>query len=50
MSMAREHSLVRNDTTHTGTAPSTGIDLEDGTIFTGKYEREHFQLLYREEK
>ena len=47
--MAREHALVRNDTTHSGTAPSTGIYLEDGTIFTGKYEREHLQLLSREE-
>ena len=36
-------------TTHTGTAPSAGIYLEDGTIFTGKYEREYFQLLSREE-
>jgi len=36
-------------TTHTGTAPSNGIYLEDSTIFTGKYEREHFQLLSREE-
>ena len=25
MSTAREHTLVRNDTTHTGTAPPTGI-------------------------
>ena len=25
------------------------IYLEDGTIFTGKYVREHFQLLSREE-
>ena len=36
-------------TTHTCTAPSTGIYLEDGTIFTGKYGREHLQLLSREE-
>ena len=36
-------------TTHTGKAPSAGIYLEGGTIFTGKYEREHFQLLSREE-
>ena len=36
-------------TTHTDTAPSAGIYLEDGTIFTGKYKREHFQLLSREE-
>ena len=49
ISMARERDLVRNDTTHTGTAPSTGIYIEDGTIFTGKYERDHFQLLSREE-
>ena len=47
--MTRERDLVRNDTTHTGTATSTGIYLEDGTIFTGKYDREHFQLLSREE-
>ena len=49
MSMSRERALVHNDTTHTGTAPSTGIYLEEETIFTGKYEREHFQLLSREE-
>ena len=48
MSTAREHALVRNDTTHTGTAPSAGIHFEDGTIFTGKYEHEHFHLLSRE--
>ena len=36
-------------TTHTGTAPYAGIYLEDGTIFIGKYEREHFQLLSRED-
>ena len=36
-------------TTHTSTAPSAGIYLKDGTIFTGKYERENFQLLSREE-
>ena len=36
-------------TTCTGTAPSAGIYLEDGTIFTGKYGRDHFQLLSREE-
>ena len=36
-------------TTHTGTAPPVGIYLEEGTIFTGKYEREHFQLLSGEE-
>ena len=47
--MARERALIHNDTTHTGTEPYTGIYLEDGTIFTGKYEREHFQLLSREE-
>ena len=35
-------------TTHKGTAPSAGIYIEDGTIFTGKYEREHFQLVSRE--
>ena len=34
---ARECALVCNDTTQTGTAPSTGIYLEDVTIFTGKY-------------
>ena len=49
MSMARERALIRNDTTHSGTAPSTGIYIEDGTTSTGKYEREHFQLLSREE-
>ena len=49
MPTARERTLVRNDTIHTGTAPSTFIFLEDGTIFTGKYEREHFQLVSREE-
>ena len=43
MSTSRDRALVRNDTTHIGTAPSTGIYLEDGTIFTGKYEREHFR-------
>ena len=47
--MARYCTLFSNDTTHTGTAPSTGIYLEYRTIFTGKYEREHFQLLSREE-
>ena len=36
-------------TTHTGTAPYAGIYLEDGTIFTGKYECENFQLLSMEE-
>ena len=36
-------------TNHTGTASSAGIYLEVGTIFTGKYGREHFQLLSREE-
>ena len=36
-------------TTHTGTAPSAGIYLEDRNIFTGKYERENLQLLSREE-
>ena len=36
-------------TTHTGTAPSAVIYIEDGTIFRGKYEREHFRLLSREE-
>ena len=49
MSMARERALVRNDTTHSGMTPSTGIYLEDRTIFTGKYECEHFQLLSKEE-
>ena len=49
MSLARERALVHNDTTHTGTAPSTVIYLEEGTIFIEKYEHEHFQLLYREE-
>ena len=49
MSTSRERAVVYNETTHTGTAPYTGIYLEDGTIFTGKYEREHFQLLSREE-
>ena len=49
ISTARESALVRNYTTHTGTAPSTGMYLENGTIFTGKYEREHFQLLSKEE-
>ena len=48
ISMARECSLFRNDTAHTGTAPSTGVYLEEGTAFTGKYECEHFQLLSRE--
>ena len=36
-------------TTHTGTAPYAGIYLEDVTIFTVKYGREHFQLLSRKE-
>ena len=36
-------------TTHIGTAPSAGIYLEDRTIFIGKYERENFQILSREE-
>ena len=36
-------------TTHTGTAPSAVVYLEDGTILTGKYEREHFQLLSSQE-
>ena len=49
LSMARERAFVRNDTTHSVMASSTGIYLEDGTIFTGKYESEHFQLLSREE-
>ena len=49
MSLARERALVCNDTTHSGTAPYTGIYLEGGTIFTVKYERENFQLLSREE-
>ena len=48
MSMARERALVCNDTTHTDTAQSTGICLEDGTIFTDKYGGENFQLLSRE--
>ena len=48
MSMARERPIVSNDTTNTGTATSTGIYPENGTIFTEKYEREHFQLLFRE--
>ena len=49
MSMARERALVQNDTTQTGMSPSTVIYLEDRTIFTGKYVRELFQLLSREE-
>ena len=36
-------------TTHTGMAPYVGIYLTDGTIFTGKYGRDNFQLLSREE-
>ena len=48
MPTARECALVCNDTTHTGTAPYSGIYLEDGTIFAGKYECEHFQILSRE--
>ena len=36
-------------TTHTCTAPSAGIYLEDRTILTGKYERENFKILSREE-
>ena len=36
-------------TTHTGMEPSIGIYLEDGNIFTGKYGREHFRILSREE-
>ena len=36
-------------TTYTGASPSAGIYLEDSTIFTGKYGREHFQILSREE-
>ena len=35
--------------THTGTAPYSGIYLEVGSIFTGKYGNGHFKLLSREE-
>ena len=45
----RNRNVSAMGTTHTGTSPSAGIYLEDETIFTGKYEREHFQLLPREE-
>ena len=45
----RNQNVSAMGTTHTGTAPSAGIYLEDGTIFTGKYERENFELLSREE-
>ena len=45
----RNRNVSAMGTTHTGTSPSAGIYLEDGTIFTRKYEREHFQLLSREE-
>ena len=45
----RNQNVSAMGTTHIGTAPSTGIYLKDGTIFTGKYGREHFQLLSREE-
>ena len=45
----RNQNVSAMSTTHTGTAPYAGIYLEDGTIFIEKYEREHFQLLSREE-
>ena len=45
----RNQNVSAMGTTHTGTAPSAGIYVEDGTIFTGKYGHEHFQLLSREE-
>ena len=45
----RNRNVSAMGMTYTGTAPSAGIYLEDGTIFTGKYEREHFQLLSGEE-
>ena len=43
----RNQEISATGTAHTGTAPSAGIYLEDSTIFTGKYGREHFQLLSR---
>ena len=36
-------NVIAMSKTHTGTAPSAGIYLEEGTIFTGKYERENLQ-------
>ena len=45
----RNRNVSAMGTTHTGMAPSAGIHIEDGTIFTGKYGCEHFQLLSREE-
>ena len=45
----RNRNVSAMGTNHTVTTPSSGIYLEDGTIFTGKYEREHFQLLSSEE-
>jgi hypothetical protein len=36
-------------TTHTGSAPSSGVYCDDGTIFTGKYERDEYQLLSKDE-
>ena len=45
----RNQKVSAMGTTHTGTETSAGIYIEDGTIFTGKYGREHFQILSREE-
>ena len=45
----RNRNASAMGTTHKGTAPSAGIYLEESNIFTGKYRREHFQILSREE-
>ena len=45
----RNQNISAMGTTHTGTAPSAGIYIEDGTIFAGKYGRDHFQIFSREE-
>ena len=45
----RNQNVSAMGTNHTGTEPSKDIYLEEGTIFTGKYGSEHFQLLSREE-
>ena len=45
----RNRNVSAMGTAHTVTAPSEGIYLEDCTIFTVKYGREHFQLLSRQE-
>ena len=46
---SRNRNVSEMGTTHTGTAPSAGIYIEDGTIFIGKHGLENFQLLSREE-